>query len=163
MMLGAFMFRLRRHGEEGAHGIKNPLPVVPLRRGCQHTRRLDTQPTRRAAQRGGVSIAELLMARATAPYIILPDTVSLRTYAYEYSALLSSWSRGSTCPDGKRSGAGPRAAAEPSRWPGGRGEAAEARVVDQSFFTAWACGPLGPWVTVNSTSSPSLSDLKPDS
>ena len=51
----------------GAHGIKNPLPVTRFRRGPQHTRRLDTQPTRRADQRGGVSMAELLMARATAP------------------------------------------------------------------------------------------------
>jgi len=30
-----------------------------------------------------------------------------------------------------------------------------------SFFTAWACGALGPWVIWNSTGSPSLSDLKP--
>ena len=29
-------------------------------------------------------------------------------------------------------------------------------------FTLEACGPLGPWVTSNSTSSPSLRDLKPD-
>jgi hypothetical protein len=28
----------------GALGIKNPLPVILLRRGCQHTRRLDTHP-----------------------------------------------------------------------------------------------------------------------
>jgi hypothetical protein len=28
----------------GALGIKNPLPVILLRRGLQHTRRLDTHP-----------------------------------------------------------------------------------------------------------------------
>jgi hypothetical protein len=28
----------------GALGIKDPLPVILLRRGCQHTRRLDTHP-----------------------------------------------------------------------------------------------------------------------
>src|SRR5882724_4347979 len=43
-----------------------------------------------------------------------------------------------------------------------RGGMTDYRAARVSFFTAWACGPLGPWVTVNSTSSPSLSDLKPD-
>jgi hypothetical protein len=28
----------------GTHGIKNPLPVRQLRRGSQHTRRLETTP-----------------------------------------------------------------------------------------------------------------------
>jgi hypothetical protein len=28
----------------GALGIKNPLPVILLRRGCQHTRHLETFP-----------------------------------------------------------------------------------------------------------------------
>jgi hypothetical protein len=28
----------------GALGIKNPLPVILLRRGCQQTRRLETTP-----------------------------------------------------------------------------------------------------------------------
>jgi hypothetical protein len=49
----AFMCRVWRHGKKGAHGIKNPLPVILLRRGHQHTRRLETTPrgalTREAA------------------------------------------------------------------------------------------------------------------
>jgi hypothetical protein len=42
MMLGAFVLgsMMRR----GALGIKNPLPVILLRRGHQHTRRLDINP-----------------------------------------------------------------------------------------------------------------------
>jgi hypothetical protein len=44
VMLGAFRFRLGRHGEKGTHGRKNPLPVILLRRGCQHTRHLETSP-----------------------------------------------------------------------------------------------------------------------
>ena len=48
------------------------------------------------------------------------------------------------------------------RAPEEEGRGCRCAAVDQSFFTAWACGPLGPWVTANSTWSPSLSDLKPD-
>jgi hypothetical protein len=46
--------------------------------------------------------------------------------------------------------------------PGEPGETVDERGTDQIFFTAWACGPLGPWVTSNSTWSPSFRDLKPD-
>src|SRR2546430_4703793 len=42
VLSGAFMCRVWRHGKKGAHGIKTPLPVILLRRGCPHTRRLDT-------------------------------------------------------------------------------------------------------------------------
>jgi hypothetical protein len=43
--------------------IKNPLPVVHIRRGVSYTRRLEHQPIRRAYQQGGVSIAALLYGK----------------------------------------------------------------------------------------------------
>ena len=43
-----------------------------------------------------------------------------------------------------------------------RGGMIDYRAAVVTFFTVWACGPLGPWVTSNSTSSPSLSDMERD-
>jgi len=44
----------------------------------------------------------------------------------------------------------------------GRRGIRDERAMAQIFFTAWACGPLGPWVTSNSTWSPSFRDLNPE-
>jgi len=45
MLSGAFIFRLWRHGEKGdARHKKPPFRSHNIRKGCQHTRLLDTTP-----------------------------------------------------------------------------------------------------------------------
>jgi hypothetical protein len=64
---GAFVFRLWRHDEKGSAGHKKPPAGHTSPEGVSAHAPPGHPPTRRAYQRGGVSIAELLMARAAAP------------------------------------------------------------------------------------------------
>jgi hypothetical protein len=103
---GAFVFRLWRHDEKGSAAQKKPPPGHTPPEGASAHAPPGNHPTRRAYQRGGVSIAALLMARATAPRIVLPYTVDLHTYAFEYSAPPAPLVKRMNLPDRERSGAG---------------------------------------------------------
>jgi hypothetical protein len=58
---GTFMFHLWRHGEKGGPRHKKPPPGHKLPEGASADAPPGHSPTRRAYQRGGVSIAELLL------------------------------------------------------------------------------------------------------
>jgi hypothetical protein len=101
-MFGALMFRLWRHGEKGAHGIKNPLPVTQHPEGvCQHSRRIETHPhgalrSREAYPSQRSSLQGLLPHRSSTrkPWGFTPTT---NLYIWRAGALLS---RGHLAPSG---------------------------------------------------------------
>jgi hypothetical protein len=70
------------HEEKGERWAeKPPLPVTQHPEGvCQHTRRLETIPTRRAYQRGGVSIVELLLQGLLPHGSSYHEALELHTY-----------------------------------------------------------------------------------
>jgi hypothetical protein len=69
-----------RTGKKGTHGRKNPLPVILLRRGCPHTRHLETTPhgalrSREASPSQSSSLQGLLPHRSS-----YQEALGLHTY-----------------------------------------------------------------------------------